>query len=84
MKVIALIIFALISFNSFAAPKCSRDAQKQIDSILEQMSNEQDSIKRIDLEFEINQISYNFNDCRKKPMSRDLASIQPEEIIITE
>jgi hypothetical protein len=82
MKGLMIVLMALISFNTFAKSACSPEAQQEIDSLLSQVERAENDMKRIDLEFEIKQISYNFTDCRKSPFQRDPASVDLPEMDI--
>lgn len=82
MKGLMIVLMAFISFNTFAKSACSPEAQQEIDSLLSQVERSEDDMKRIDLEFEINQISYNFYDCRKSSLQRDPASVELPEMDI--
>jgi hypothetical protein len=82
MKGLMIVLMALVSFDTFAKTACSPEAQHEIDSLLSQVERAEDDMKRVDLEFEIKQISYNFTNCRKSSLQRDLASVDLPEMDI--
>jgi hypothetical protein len=82
MKGLMIVLFALISLNTFAKTACTPDAQNEIDSLLVEVERAEDDMKRIDLEFEIKQISYNYSNCRKSSLVRDPASVDLPEMDI--
>jgi hypothetical protein len=82
MKGLLIVLIALISFNTFAKSPCSSEAQQEIDSILSQIERADNDMKKIDLEFEIKQISYGFSNCRKSSLDRGPASVNLPEMDI--
>jgi hypothetical protein len=84
MKLVTLAFLMLASFGLQAAPECTTQAQQKIDSLLSQIASTADEIKKIDLEFEVRTIAYDFKDCRKQPIQRDIASLDVIEVTTME
>ena len=82
MKGLMIGLMAIFSLNTFALSPCSPEAQQEIDSLLTLVKSADDDIKRIDLEFEIKQISYGYSNCRKSPFERGPASVDLPEMEI--
>ena len=80
MKSLMIVLMAIFSFNTFALSPCSPEAQQEIDSLLSLVATTEDDMKRIDLEFEIKQISYGYSNCRKDSLFRGPASVDLPEM----
>ena len=80
MKGLMIVLLAFFSFNTFALSPCSLESQQEIDSLLSLVETAEDDMKRIDLEFEIKQISYGYSNCRKSPLLRGPAAIELPEM----
>jgi len=84
MKAVSLLFLLITSLSSFAANECTQEAQQKIDSLLGQIEVTADEMKKVDLEFEVRTIAHNFTDCRKKPIQRDIASLEVLEVTTME
>jgi hypothetical protein len=85
MKGLLIVLIALVSLNTFSAEQCSPEAQEEIDSLLSQISSTDDEIKKVDLEFEVRQISHSYVNCRKSIDSgRNIASVETQELPVME